>query len=230
MAAPPPPATPATPSPPQPPVWPAAASQPPPPGQPISYAEKYRGTEFGSPAPTPSPAPAKISGGNRGVAFAAAGGLVLVAIVAAMVLAGQGHPSASSSPATGSTPSAAATDTPTAATADSQCVSQLGSFVSSLEDLNSRLSVGLNFADYSTRVGDAKVAYDKIPVSQLSADCTNLVGVPAQDALNDYITAYNTWNDCIDKVGCTNDSIKTQLQADWSKASDSIDQAKAALP
>jgi zinc-ribbon domain len=109
------------------------------------------------------------------------------------------------------------------------CIRELGPFVSALEDLDSRLSVGLNFNDYSTRVGDTRVAYDRINLAKVDTLCLTVVGSPAEDALNAYVEAYNTWNDCIGTPGCTNDSIKSQLQAQWSKATSLIDRIRASI-
>ena len=109
------------------------------------------------------------------------------------------------------------------------CPQPVQDFMAALEDLDSRLSVGLNFADYGTKVGDVKVVYDKVDASKLSVDCVTDVGTPAEAALNDYIDAYNTWNDCIGTSGCTNDSIKSKLQAKWADATDKIGEAKKAL-
>jgi hypothetical protein len=88
----------------------------------------------------------------------------------------------------------------------------------------------MNFSQYSDKVGAAKVAYDRVPISSLDATCVSQVGTLEEDALNDYITAYNTWNDCISKTGCTNDSIKVSLQAEWTKATDTIQTVKSRLP
>jgi hypothetical protein len=101
--------------------------------------------------------------------------------------------------------------------------------VAVLEDLDSRLSVGLNFRDYGERVGDAKVAYDKIVIADLSPDCVSRVGAPAETALNDYIAADDRWNRCIKSLSCKTSSIESELQAKWSDATSQIHSAKAAL-
>lgn len=111
-----------------------------------------------------------------------------------------------------------------------ECIRQIGPLVSTLEDLNSRLAVGLSFSDYSTRVGDVRVAYDRIDANKLDSLCISLVGKPGEDAFNAYVTAYNTWNDCIGNVDCSTDSIDSQLQAQWSIATNLITQIKALLP
>jgi hypothetical protein len=102
-------------------------------------------------------------------------------------------------------------------------------FVDVLADLNSRLGVGLNFQSYSDRVGDARVAYDRIEADELDYDCINRVGVPAEKALQLYLDAYNIWNDCVSGYNCSNDSITPKLQRKWAAATAKLDKAKRAL-
>jgi hypothetical protein len=109
------------------------------------------------------------------------------------------------------------------------CPDEVIDLVETLEDLDSRLSVGLNFAAYSERVGDAQVAYDRIDVKDLDSGCIEHVGAPAEDAMNAYIRAYNIWNDCIGDIECENDSITPDLQAEWADATGLIQEARDGL-
>jgi hypothetical protein len=109
------------------------------------------------------------------------------------------------------------------------CPDEVIDLVETLEDLDSRLSVGLNFAAYSERVGDAQVAYDRIDVQDLDSGCIEHVGAPAEDAMNAYIRAYNIWNDCIGDIECENDSITPDLQAEWADATGLIQEARDGL-
>jgi hypothetical protein len=109
------------------------------------------------------------------------------------------------------------------------CADQLGDFVASLEEIDGRLNVGLNFGDYSEKVGDASVAYERIDIEDLEPNCLERVGAPAESALNAYIDAYNTWNDCVGDVDCDNDSITPDLQAKWAEATGFIEEASEAL-
>jgi hypothetical protein len=77
-----------------------------------------------------------------------------------------------------------------------------------LNELNSRLSVGLPFADYSKAVGDLRVAYDRMfktlgKVNAGQASCLTKVLIPLEDAMNEYVAGYNTWNDCINDDSCS---------------------------
>jgi Protein of unknown function (DUF2510) len=110
-----------------------------------------------------------------------------------------------------------------------RCRSQVGNFLASLQDLDSRLSVGVPYAEYSHRVGNTRVAYDQIPFKQLAVDCLGNVGVPAEHAMNSYLKADTIWNDCISSLGCDVDSIDPQLQQRWTAASNNIQQAQSGL-
>lgn len=116
----------------------------------------------------------------------------------------------------------------TRATAYAKCEANIGEFVNALSDLDSRLDVGLTFADYSRRLGDVRVAYNKIDVNSEDLGCLE-AGVPAESALNFYSKAHETWNDCIKSLSCDTDSIDPQLQADWAKASPKVSTAVAKL-
>jgi hypothetical protein len=99
------------------------------------------------------------------------------------------------------------------------CEEQLGPLLEALEDLDSRLGVGLVFQDYTNRVGDVSVEYDRVRFGALPIDCINEVGVPLENALNAYIRADNRWNECIGDFGCDIDSIEPELQRRWREAS-----------
>jgi hypothetical protein len=112
--------------------------------------------------------------------------------------------------------------------ARSACESEIGDFIEALNDLGSRLDVGLNFQSYSDRVGDVRVAYNKINVSALGGSCLD-PAADGEDAMNSYIRAYNVWNDCISDLDCSTDSIDSKLQAQWSKASEKLTSANSSF-
>jgi hypothetical protein len=116
------------------------------------------------------------------------------------------------------------------AAARAHCQSQTGGLISAEEDLEGRLSgAGLTEADYLSRVGDVSAAYGQVPTNQLQASCLVNVGLPAENAMNAYVNAANTWNNCISDFNCSQDSINSQLQAQWSKASFQLGDAKSGL-
>lgn len=116
-----------------------------------------------------------------------------------------------------------------ASAALAQCRRQTGGLMSALQELDSRLSVGLVYADYSKEVGNVRVAYDRVPTAKLEDDCLFDVGVNLENAMNSYVKADNIWNHCLTDFGCDNASIKPDLQAKWADATSSIGEAKSGL-
>jgi hypothetical protein len=110
-----------------------------------------------------------------------------------------------------------------------ECEQQLGSLLTVLEDLNSRLGVGIDYQEYGDRVGDIRVAYDQTPIRELDSRCVTDVGLSAEDAMNSYVKAGNLWEGCITDFGCDTDEIQPELQSHWSEASTSIREASQGL-
>lgn len=110
------------------------------------------------------------------------------------------------------------------------CQERLSDFQEALQELNSRLTVGLSYDDYSTEVGDVRVVYDRIDFDALGTnfDCLE-VGVSLEKAMNEYVQAASTWNDCITDFDCSSDSIRGRLQKRWARASRLLDRADREL-
>src|SRR5439155_13581097 len=79
----------------------------------------------------------------------------------------------------------------------------------------------------ATTVGDVRSAYDHVPPHSLSGACLS-AAVSGEDAMNAYITAYTTWNNCVSDSFCSTDSIDPELQSSWSRATAKIGKAKSA--
>lgn len=124
----------------------------------------------------------------------------------------------------------AAGDTSPPKTVSADCVKALSGLTDALTDLDSRLSLGMNFSAYSDKLAGAKVEYDRADFKSLDADCIYGLGKPDEDAYNEFGRAYNVWNDCLKKTGCTTDSIETELQTHWTNASTILREAKARMP
>jgi hypothetical protein len=114
-----------------------------------------------------------------------------------------------------------------AAALQAECEEQLGDFLAELNELNSRLTIGLTLQEYGERVADVRVAYDQVPFDDLQPDCLQDVAVPAEDALNSYVRAYRAWDRCI-TLQCP-DFEEEDLQSRWSDATASIDEAEQGL-
>jgi hypothetical protein len=116
-------------------------------------------------------------------------------------------------------------------TAYENCQELVGPLLDTLGQLDSRLDVGLTYAEYGDAVADANVEYDRLDIDALGEEyeCITTVGAPLEDALNAYFDAYTVWDDCINDVDCTNDSITAELQDHWAKATGFIRDAREAL-
>ena len=88
--------------------------------------------------------------------------------------------------------------------------------------IDSRLSVGMPFAEYSTAVGDAAVEFGSLDAASLSVDClekANHLG----DALMAYSDANERWDRCLfEQRRCTNDDIIDELREWWTTATEAI--------
>lgn len=202
------------------PMAPAGAAVPP---RPESFTTKY-----GPSGPPPEPVgTARRSGPPWGVIILVAlvllvvGGGVLVWYARNQVnqiLSEVGQSVTLSTPSVGPTP----TEAPVSGVSSS-CAAELGPLADALMELDSRLSVGMSFNDYSDKVAGARVAYDRIRISSLDTACIEGVGASAEAAFNNYIYAYRIWNACVAKLECTMDSIEPKLQDYWAKATVQID-------
>jgi hypothetical protein len=111
------------------------------------------------------------------------------------------------------------------------CADNFEALQSELEELNSRLTVGLNFDEYTNKLGDVRVEYDQVDFAA-GGDlrCLRQVGVKLEKAMNQYVQAAKTWNECITDYACDNESIQPELQSKWARAGRLIAQAAAAGP
>lgn len=105
------------------------------------------------------------------------------------------------------------------------CRDQLGDFADSLQELDSRLSVGLVFTAYTERVGDVRVEYDRLPIGEFQPVCLRNAGIPLENALQSYVKAYTRWNRCIGNYGCSTESIESTLQGYWADATRDVTKA-----
>ena len=197
-------------------------------GVPIESAAPTDSTDQGAEVPASTTVSEESENGSRKkgtllllLALAAIIGVVTLAYAA---LGGSSGPTAKQK--------AALITARTSMTEAQRCVSKTKAMLNALDQINSRLGVGLNFSDYSGRVGDAQVAYNASAFTKLSGtgyDCLEKVSVPAESALNEYIAAYNKWNDCVSNVDCSTDSIDGELQKHWTKATSFVLKSKSGL-
>jgi hypothetical protein len=106
----------------------------------------------------------------------------------------------------------------------------MGGLIDSLSELDSRLTVGLNYDEYTNAVADVRVEYDQVPFDDANDPaCLASVGVPAERAFNQHAKATRVWSSCFDDFNCSNDAIKPKLQRYWDKASTAVEEAKSGL-
>jgi hypothetical protein len=55
--------------------------------------------------------------------------------------------------------------------------------------------------------------------ANLSGACLD-AAADGEDAMNSYIRANNIWNNCVSDINCSNESIRSRLQAHWSAANE----------
>ena len=102
----------------------------------------------------------------------------------------------------------------------------MGALLNALEQIDGRLDVGLTNADLSTRLGDVAVAYNNIPFKKIAPECLLGVGVPLENAYNEYNKSVNKWDTCINDFYCSVEGAKlAELRGHWSKASKHITRA-----
>jgi hypothetical protein len=116
---------------------------------------------------------------------------------------------------------------PTTTIPDCSSVQRL---VTVLQDVDSKLTVGITYDEYRVANQSVQVAYDAIDFKGLARGCLD-AGVAAEDALNLHRQALTSWKACLDDaLRCPINSSKAERQRLWSEAGDKLDDAKRELP
>jgi hypothetical protein len=106
-----------------------------------------------------------------------------------------------------------------------QCRRSLGDFLDSMESLNNTLAVGLSYDDYLGAVNHVRATYASVEADKLPIVCLAHVATPAEQALNVYIDAANTWGNCLATASCNSESVEPKLQHKWTEASELLSRA-----
>lgn len=114
-------------------------------------------------------------------------------------------------------------------TTSKQCVHPLGNFLDSVESLNNALAVGLSYADYLSVVNNARGAYASVRADRLPIGCLGRVAGPAEQALNAYIDAANSWGDCLATTSCDTAQVEPELKRRWAQASRFLSLAESSI-
>jgi hypothetical protein len=115
------------------------------------------------------------------------------------------------------------------ASAAKQCGRLLGGFLDSIESLTNIVAVGLDYDSYLGAVNHVRSTYADLPADRLPLVCLVRVGTPAENALNAYIDAANTWGDCLATTSCDLESVEPDLQREWQQASNFLSSAQRGL-
>jgi hypothetical protein len=140
-------------------------------------------------------------------------GLVVLAILSALVIVAQ-------APGRG-------------AAAATLCPSPYASMVKTLTAMEAQVQVGVNYSRYENLLVKVRTAYDRLPTNTASLACLNAVGIPSEQAMNNYIQASNSWNACNGRVtaGLARSCVgpgsygEASRQIYWQRASASIQKA-----
>ncbi len=111
----------------------------------------------------------------------------------------------------------------------SRCLAQLDPFLKAMDTLRTSLVAGLAYEQYVGEVKKIMATYDTVPVDELALGCVQAAGTPAEQALNRYIAASNTWTDCVEVPTCEAVSIEAPLQTKWREASEYLSKAERGL-
>ena len=99
------------------------------------------------------------------------------------------------------------------------CKAQVGELLASLENLDSRVTGGLQYATYSQRVERVRTLYGRVAYKDLAFDCLTKVGLPAEAALNSYAKADSIWHGCVTDPGCDMRGTESEVRRRWRDAS-----------
>ena len=110
------------------------------------------------------------------------------------------------------------------------CTDQLGQLLNVLNNVDSRLDVGLSQRELSNMIGKASIAYDHIDIKALGNGACLTAGARLESAFNNYAATVRDWNDCIYDLYCdVDDDILTGMQTRWAKAATLISRAETLL-
>lgn len=111
------------------------------------------------------------------------------------------------------------------------CRDELQPLLEALQELGSRLNVGVSLDEYGDYVGDVAVAYDRFDVEALSPHCLAEVAVPLEKAYRKYAKGAQAWDHCVWEESASLDECSRydRVQRQWQAANRLIEGADEAL-
>lgn len=117
-----------------------------------------------------------------------------------------------------------------------ECSELTGDLDEEVSGINSRLSTGMQFEEYTSKVGDAVAARDravkKIESDGMSDECLSSVATPLENAMLALAKGGDIWNECIQDYNCSFDEgsdALTRTQKQWTKADNLVTKAEGNL-
>ena len=105
------------------------------------------------------------------------------------------------------------------------CTRQVGAFLDTVSEIDSRLTVGLTIADYTQKIGDAQVAQDQVRKAELSEECES-VFLSGELAKTIHTAALSSWQLCIRAPEYCDDA---EQQREWKSAKTFLAEGRDAL-
>lgn len=110
-----------------------------------------------------------------------------------------------------------------------RCRHALGDFLDATESLDNLVAVGVDYESHLSAVNHVRAAYAEVEADELPLPCLAAVAAPAEQALNAYIDAANTWGECLADASCEDESVEPELQRLWARARAQIASAQHGL-
>lgn len=184
------------------------------------------------PYPPPMPPPPKSSHRLRNTLLIVVSMLVVAGITAAGVLLATGDNNGDADAASPSPIDESLSVDAEAELLEQQrqlvadCRREVGAWLRTLHNVDSRLSIGMTQTEYSDALGEVQIAYDRLNLRRADVSCVSQVGIPAEKAFNQYVKANNRWSDCIVDLYCDLDAdAMPAIQERWARATVLLDRA-----
>lgn len=113
------------------------------------------------------------------------------------------------------------------------CPPAYGAMTNALTAMEAQLQVGVSFTQYESLLVKVRTAYNQEPVHRASLACLGRVGIPTEQAMNNFINASNSWASCNRRIfaGLSSDCVsagsygEASRQIYWQRATASIQKA-----
>lgn len=135
--------------------------------------------------------------------------------------------------------SAAASESSAAAVVQQEvydaCSDAVKTFMTELQEIGSRLNIGMNYDEYGQFLSDARVTYDRAftedVVGEMDPSCLSDVAVPLENAFQAYVNVHGIWGDCIEDYDCVFSEGQTNAKAQrgWVRAGNQTSKAVEGL-